>query len=187
MELHELQLEVVRQARDHCAALGYVEGPNWNPLEPQDPVAALAMARFLIGSDRFDHFLAVAPEGHAYGFFFERLGARVLSVFVDYPPRLVTQAEGLAAVAGGRVLLIEDDVASGMSLRLVLAALESHPPASVSLYLGRLGDGQCSKNVPEVVAEVYLAETHLNPFDRSRHEAEFVQEFGAGTTKLRSR
>jgi hypothetical protein len=169
--------QVARQAREHCARRGYIDGPNWNPLEPQDPVAALAMARSLIGSGRFDHFVAVAPEGHAYGFFFERLGARVGSVFVDYPPREVTEAEGLFEVAGRRVLLIEDDVVSGVTLALVVAAVEAHRPASVSVYLGRRADGQFPQNVPASVAAVFLAESHLDPTDRPGHEAEFVRFF----------
>jgi hypothetical protein len=170
----ELLAQVVRQAREHCAAKGYVEGPNWNPLEPQDPVAALAMARALIASGKFDHYVAIAPEGHAYGYFFERLGARVRSVFVDYPPRQVTGAQELASIAGGRVLLIEDDVASGVSLELIVAALKVHQPASLSVYLGRRASGQCPENVPAGIDAVILAESHLDPADRARHEEEFV-------------
>ena len=171
---------VVRQAREHCAARGYVAGPNWNPLEPHDPVAAWAVARSVVVSGRWDHYVAVAPEGHAYGYFFERLGVVVGSVFVDYPPRQVTEAEGLAAVAGRRVLLIEDDVVSGVSLGLVVAALESYRPAAVGVYLGRRADGQFVENVPAGVSEVILAETYLLPADRPRHEAAFVREFGEG-------
>ncbi|MBX9625354.1 MAG: hypothetical protein K2X82_16225 [Gemmataceae bacterium] len=169
---------VVRQAREHCAAKGYVGGPNWNPLEPHDPVAALAVARLLVGSGRWDHYVAVAPEGHAYGFFFERLGVPVGEVFVDYPPRAVTGADGLAVVAGGRVLLIEDDVVSGVSLGLVVSALEPYRPAAVGVYLGRRADGQFPENVPAGMGEVILAETHLDPADRPRHEADFVRIFG---------
>jgi len=164
-------------AREHCARRGYVEGPNWNPLVPQDAVVALAMARSLIGSRRFDHYVAVAPEGHAYGYFFERLGVRVGSVFVDYPPREVTEADGLGEAAGKRVLLIEDDVVSGVTLALVVAALEAHRPASVSVYLGRRADGQCPENVPQSVAAVFLAESHLDPADRPAFEADFVRFF----------
>jgi hypothetical protein len=83
-------LERVAEAvHGHCAAKDYASGRNWNPLTPQDSVAALAMARHLTGSGAFDHYVAVAPEGQVYGFFFERLGARVLSIFVDYPPTRV--------------------------------------------------------------------------------------------------
>lgn len=169
---------VAAQAREHCAARGYIRGPNWNPLTPHDPVAALAMARVLVGSKRFDHYVAVAPEGHAYGFFFQRLGVPVGELFVDYPPRRVTGVERLAPVAGGRVLLIEDDVVSGVSLGLVVTAVLQLRPASVAVYLGRRADGQFPGNVPAAVSRVHLAETDLDPADRPRHEADFIQVFG---------
>jgi len=178
----QLSKQVVQQARQHCATKGYVGGPNWNPLEPQDPVAAFAMARSLIASRRFDHYVAVAPEGHAYGYFFERLGVRVLSVFVDYPPRKVSETDSLAAVSGGRVLLIEDDVVSGVSLGLVIAALRKHNPSSISLYLGRRADGQCPENVPAGVSPVFLSETYIATADRPQHEAEFERFFGGDAT-----
>ena len=126
-------LEVVAEAaRGHCAAKGYTTGRNWNPLIPQDSVAALAMARDLTGSRAFDQYIAVAPEGHVYGFFFERLGARVLSIFVDYPPTRVESADDLSVVHGRRVLLIEDDVVRGISLSLVMKEVARHDPSSVS-------------------------------------------------------
>ncbi|MGE3820766.1 MAG: hypothetical protein AB7I30_15240 [Isosphaeraceae bacterium] len=174
---------VVQRARRHCASKGFVSGPNWNPLEPRDPVAALAMARLLIESRQFDHYVAVAPEGHSYGFFFERLGVGVASVFVDYPPREISQASELSEVGGGRVLLIEDDVVSGLTLELVVAALEAHRPASISVYLGRPADSQCPENVPPSVATVYLAETHLDPACRPRHEEEFIQTFSSDAAR----
>jgi hypothetical protein len=172
--------DVSRRAREHCAARGYVSGPNWNPLEPHDPVAAFAVARLLVGSGRFDCFVAVAPEGHVYGFFFEELGVPVHEVFVDYPPRAVTAAGWLSAVVGKRVLVIEDDVVSGVSLGLVVAAVLAHRPLSVSVYLGRRADGQCPENMPEGVGLALLAETLLASVDRPQHEAEFIRHFGIG-------
>ena len=150
-QLLELVAEAVRR---HCAAKGYVRGRNWNPLTPQDSVAVLAMARDLTGSGAFDHYVAVAPEGHVYGFFFERLGARVLSIFVDYPPTRVESADDLSAIHGQRVLLIEDDVVSGISLDLVMKEIARHEPSSVSLYLGRQKDSQQLHNIPSQIDRV---------------------------------
>jgi hypothetical protein len=169
--------QVAEAVRDYCAAKGYVRGPNWNPLTPQDSVAALAMARGLTGSGAFDHYVAVAPEGHVYGFFFERLGAPVLSILVDYPPTRVESADDLSAIRGGRVLLIEDDVVSGISLDLVMKEVARHEPSSVSLYLGREKNSQQLQNVPPQIDRVYLAEDGLDPAGRGRYESEFFDFF----------
>ncbi len=174
-------LERVGQAvRDHCAANGYAGGRNWNPLTPQDCVAAWAMARHLTGSGEFDHYIAVAPEGHVYGFFFERLGAQVLSIFIDYPPTRVESADDLSVVHGQRVLLIEDDVVSGISLALVMNEVARHKPGSVSLYLGREKESQQLQNIPSQINRVYLAEDCLDPADRARYESQFLDFFQHG-------
>ncbi|MGP0065064.1 MAG: hypothetical protein ACLQGP_15890 [Isosphaeraceae bacterium] len=173
----QLLEQVAEAVRDYCAAKGYVRGSNWNPLTPQDSVAALAMARVLIGSGAFDHYIAVAPEGHVYGFFFERLGAPVLSILVDYPPTRVESANNLSAIRGGRVLLIEDDIVSGISLDLVMKEVARRDPSSVSLYLGRDKDSQQLQNIPAQIDRVYLAEDSLDPAGRGRYESEFLDFF----------
>jgi hypothetical protein len=98
-----LLAEVEERVLCHCASKGYVTGPNWNPMLPQDCVNAHAMARHLIESEAFDHYIAVAPEGHVYGFFFEQLGVRLLSVEVDYPPTHVVLLDDLSVLRGCRV------------------------------------------------------------------------------------
>src|SRR5262245_28135509 len=80
MTPRQVRDRVLADVRSHCQAKGYREGPGVNNFIPHDAVAAFAMARSLTGSGLFDHYLAVAPEGHVYGYFFECLGARVLSV-----------------------------------------------------------------------------------------------------------
>jgi hypothetical protein len=170
--------QVAEAVRGHCVAKGYVGGPNWNPLAPQDSVAALAMAKGLSWSGAFDHYIAVAPEGHVYGFFFERLGVPVLSIFVDYPPTRADSADDLSAIRGGRVLLIEDDVVSGLSLELVMKEVARQGPSSVSLYLGREKDAQQLQNTPPRIDRVYLAEDDLDPTGRDRYESEFIDFFG---------
>jgi hypothetical protein len=152
-------------------------GPGWNPLAPRDSVAAFQMARDLVRGGRFDHYVAVAPEGHVYGYFFERLGLPIRSVYVDYPPRRADAGPELAEVRGGRVLLLEDDIISGESLRLVVAALAPYGPRSLALYLGRDKEDQQLHNVPAPIEAVYLAEDHFDSADRTRHEAEFAAFF----------
>jgi hypothetical protein len=152
-----------------------------NNFVPHDAVAAFSMARLLVGSGDFDHVLAVAPEGHVYGYFLERLGAKVLSVFVDYPPTRCESGDDLSVLKGGRVLLIEDDVIGGATLRLVAGHLTGFGPASLSLYLGHTKGIQHLKNVPVSFAAVYLAEDYLN-WERSGRTADeeaFTAFFGA--------
>ena len=105
--LQRIVERVSAQVREHCRARGYKEGPWLNPLVPVDCISAWAMARHLAGAGEIDRYLAVAPEGHVYGFFFEKLGVRVHSVFVDYtsgepgdPPHL--DATGVRERPSGR-------------------------------------------------------------------------------------
>jgi hypothetical protein len=179
MVSQELLERVVADVRRHVRrSRGYEEGPWVNPLAPADCVAAFSMARLLTGRGLFDHYIAVAPEGHVYGYFFERLGVPVLSVHVGYPPRRVEVLDELAVIRDGRVLLLEDDVVSGMTLRLVADALGQHGPRSLALYLGRRKEDQILENVPPEVSAVYLAEDHLRPAERGQDEAEFAAFFG---------
>ena len=172
-----LLAQVALLARDHCAAKGYTSGRNWNPLNPQDSVAAWAMAMRLTGSGTVDEYIAIAPEGHAYGFFFERVGIPVLSIFVDYPPTRIATSDDLSLIRGRRVLLIEDDIVSGASLGLVMKELTRHEPSSVSLYLGREKECQQLQNIPSRIDGIFLAEDVLGPADRCRHESEFINFF----------
>lgn len=177
-------MEALGQARDqilsavklHCEAKGYCEGRGINNFAPHDCVAAFAMAG-LLTSAGFDHYVAVAPEGHIYGFFLERLGTTVLSVFTDYPPTRCEAVEDLTVIRGGRVLVIEDDVASGRTLRLVVEHLQQFAPGSLSLYLGHTRGIQRVENVPDAIEELYLAEDMLDPADRGKHEENFVRSF----------
>jgi hypothetical protein len=142
--------QVLAAVKRHCEAKGYAEGPGVNNFAPHDAIAAVAMARLLV-REGFDHYVAVAPEGHIYGYFLERLGVPVLSVFTDYPPTPCESVEDLSAIRGGRVLLIEDDVASGRTLRLVVDHLQQFDPGALSLYLGHTrGIQRIDGTTPEV-------------------------------------
>src|SRR5262245_44599967 len=109
---------VKEDVKRYVAAKGYGDGPGVNPLVPRDCVAAFAMAR-LLTEQGFDHYVSVDPEGLVYGYFCEKLGVRLRSVFVDYPPRRFETRDDLAVIRGRRVLVLEDDVVSGVTLELV--------------------------------------------------------------------
>ncbi|MGO8747984.1 MAG: hypothetical protein ACLQNE_18570 [Thermoguttaceae bacterium] len=174
----QLVERVIVDVQRHCRnAKGYEEGPWVNPLVPHDCVAALAMARWLVEKGAFDHCVAVAPEGHLYGYFFEKLGIPVLSVHVDYPPRCFKALDDLSVLRGGRILLLEDDVISGVTLRLVTTALEEYGPQSLALYLGRAKDDQILESVGTKVGAIYLAEDCLDPALREQYEVDFSHFF----------
>jgi hypothetical protein len=126
----------------------------------------------------FDRHLAIAPEGHIYGYFFERLGVPVLSVFTDYPPTKVSAEDDLRAVQGRRVLLIEDDVIGGRTLRLVVEHLRQFSPGSLALYLGHNKGIQHLRNVPPEITRVLVAEDCLGLDPRPELELRFVDFFG---------
>ena len=173
----ELQDRVLADVRRHCEAKGHREGPGVNNFVPHDCVAAFAMARLLVGSGDFDHHVAVAPEGHIYGYFLERLGARVLSVFADYPPTRCESADDLSVLRGGRVLIIEDDVIGGRTLRLVVGHLKRFLPRSLSLYLGHTRGVQHLENVPAEIETTHLAEDRLDWAGREADERSFAEFF----------
>jgi hypothetical protein len=175
---NQIRDRVLADVRRHCEDKDYREGPGVNNFVPHDAVAAFAVARSLTRSGLFDRYVAVAPEGHIYGYFFERLGAEVLSVFTDYPPTRCESHDDLAVLRGGRVLLIEDDVIGGGTLRLVVGHLRRFSPASLAVYLGHTKGIQHVRNVPKEIAATYLAEDHLDEGRRREYEAAFAAFFG---------
>ena len=174
---HIMQRVVADVGRHVRCSKGY-EVESWiNPLTPVNCVAAFAMAKDLIERDAFDICVSVAPEGHVYGYFFHCLGAAVLSVHVDYPPRRCEVLDDLDGIRGKRVLILEDDVASGTTLRHVIRALENYEPLSIDLYLGRPKEAQVVDFIDPAIRKVYLAEEHLDPDDQDLHDSQFILFF----------
>lgn len=167
---------VVADVRRHCEAKGYREGDGVNNFVPHDAVAAFGMAEKLTAGG-FDCYLAVAPEGHIYGYFFDRLEVPVLSVFTDYPPTRCSAEDDLRTIQGRRVLLIEDDVIGGRTLRLVVDHLLQFSPDSLALYLGHTKGIQHLRNVPTEISEVFVAEDNLAVEDRTELERRFEEFF----------
>lgn len=115
--------------RRHCREKGYQRSPLFNPMVPYDPVAVFMMAKHLTQGVTFNHYIAVAPEGHVYGYFFEHFGAEVRAVFVDYPPRQFQEVDDLSVIRGQDALILEDDVISGITLNLVVKGSKNIRPA----------------------------------------------------------
>jgi hypothetical protein len=176
----ELMSRVFADVDKHVRESKGYETESWiNPLTPMDSVAALAMAKSLTDANLFDHCVSVAPEGHIYGYFFKCFGASILSVHVDYPPRRCEVLDELDVLREKRVLILEDDVASGTTLRHVVNTLQEYEPKALDLYLGRRKDGQVLEHIDPAIGTVYLAEDHLDPNLREQYETQFVNYFGS--------
>ena len=160
--MNDIYKSVCDNIREHCHAKGYREVPGVNNFIPHDAIAAFGMAKLLAG--KFDRYVAVAPEGHIYGYFLERLGVQILSIFTDYPPTHCTPEDDLSVLENQHVLLIEDDVISGRTLKLVVDYLGTFNPALMSLYLGHNIGIQHIGNVPREIAyeRIHVAERTLD-------------------------
>lgn len=156
---------------------GYEVESFVNPLTPVDSVAAFAMAQLLTETNAFDVCVSVAPEGHVYGYFFQLFAAPILSVHVDYPPRRCEILDDLEIICGKRVLILEDDVASGTTLRHVVNTLLEYEPQSIDLFLGRRKDSQILDAIHPAINKVFLAEEHLDAGRREQYEMNFVRFF----------
>lgn len=158
---------------------GYQDEPNANPMTPYDGVAAFALAEWLVQHGCFEECVAVAPEGYVYGYFFKQLGVHPLAVHVDYPPRRCVTLCDLAAIRERRILILEDDVVSGITLQLVVAELCRYKPKQMSLFLGRRKSDQLLENVPAEIEQIYLAEDVLDRESRLQYERRFADFFGS--------
>jgi hypothetical protein len=161
----------------YCQNKGYCEGLGVNNLVPHDAIAAFGMARHLTSERKFDYYLAVAPEGHIYGYFFERFGFSTMDIFVPYPPVAIEVRDDLSCIKGKRVLIIEDDVMSGKSLQLVIQKLIPYGPAHIELYLGHSKGIQHPENVAKVIERIYFTEDIYAIHDPILLEQEFQQFF----------
>ncbi len=177
-----LNVVVAGVSRHVQMSKGYETDSFVNPLTPVDCVSAFMMAKTLTERHLFDVCISVAPEGHVYGYFFEQFRAKVLSVHVDYPPRRCELLDDLNVISNQRVLILEDDVASGTTLRLVVHALLEYAPASIDLFLGRRKDSQNLEAIHPAIQMVYLSEDLLKADEREVHEQLFVRFFAEQNT-----
>ena len=101
----------------------------------------------------------------------------MLSVHVDYPPRECSILDDISGIRGRRVLIIEDDVASGTTLRIVLDVIQNASPDSVDLFLGRRQDQQIMEHIDSRIGKTYLAENVVHEERRTVDEANFERAF----------
>lgn len=172
----EITARVYQEIEAHCVKRGGILGPNVNRFVPHDLVTSFAVARRL--STRYQGFVAVAPEGHMYSWFLETLTRTVHSVWVNDPPATRCVSEGnLPDFAGKDILIVEDDLVSGASMRLVIAHLAQCRPAAIDLWLGHGMGFQHLENVPPEIRKVHLAEVMLAGTDYADLESDFFTFF----------
>ena len=169
---------VLRNVSDYCHEKGVLEAPGINNLVPHDCVNAYAMANYLVKTVGFSHYVSVAPEGYIYGYFFNKIGIHPLAISVDYPPKKASTLDDLLPIAGGTVLIIEDDVIGGGTLKIVVSELLKFKPRRLSLFLGHSKIFQHFENIQPEIESTYIAEDTLNEDEYENREREFITEFG---------
>ena len=100
-----------------------------------------------------------------------------MSVHVDYPPRRCELLDDLSGVRGKRVLILEDDVASRTTLKLVDDRLREFQPGVIDLYLGRPKAAPVLEFIDPRIDKVYLAEDHLSANEESDRDRKFTAFF----------
>ncbi len=147
---------------------------------PHKQLEAVATSGELVASGRYDLGLSVEPEGCGYAYFFEMQGMRVLHVFADFDGKGgidYRETEDLGPIRGKKVLIIEDDVQSGLTLRTVLGRLRGFKAASYGLYLGNLGGFQKTANVPGQIRRIHMNDAS-GRFRSEDLEANLIEALG---------
>ncbi len=128
---------------------------------PSNPLAAFDAARKAVGED-FDAALIVGPEGFAYEPYFRDFGLPTAAVNIpesgEDESRTIRLFDDASTLRGKRVLVVEDDVHTGATLRKLLEWLMPQNPARLGLYLGQPEQFQRVTKIPQAFAAVYLAE-----------------------------
>lgn len=131
---------------------------------PHSYTTAFRTVLELMAGDSYDVALIVGPEGFAYEPIFHDLGLPTLSVNVPESKyagrRSLREIEDLAGLKGKRVLVVEDDVRSGATLRRVLRSVAPHHPADLGLFLGLPGSRQVMESIPKIFRKVFVSDEY---------------------------
>ena len=176
--MNKLYQAVCKDVEKYCIEKGYIEGPGVNNFVPHDAVTAFGTAHRLVHEIGFDCYLAIAPEGHIYGYFFEKLGCKTMDVYVPYPADdSIQMTAKISEIKQKRILLIEDDVVSGKSLKVVVTELLRYEPAEILLILGHSRGVQHMENIPKEISRAFLADDIYNYCDYTSLENAFRKIF----------
>jgi len=128
---------------------------------PSNPLAAFIAAREAVQKG-FDVALIVGPEGFAYEPFFIDLG--LATVAVNIPESRIDETRttiacgDLSVLKGKRVLIVEDDVRTGATLKKIIDISNTYVPQELGLYLGLPKTFQRMENIPSNFKDVFVAD-----------------------------
>ena len=139
---------------------------------PHSYTAAFRAAKAALKGN-YDVALIVGPEGFAYEPIFKDLGISTVAINIPEDSfggaRTMAAFDDLAALQGKRVLVVEDDVQSGATLKKILVETALHAPKSWGLYLGLASQYQQKDNIPPAFRKVYVADA-----DDAKNDAAFL-------------
>ena len=119
--------------------------------------------------DGYDVALIVGPEGFAYEPIFRDLGIPTVAVNIPESaaggPRTLSSLDDLSSLKGKRVLVVEDDIQTGATLRKLLEAFGEDAPSKLGLYLASPGERQVLESVPAAFQNVYVTTVNIQQDD----------------------
>lgn len=177
MKISQLIKKVTDEVITFCHQKGYEEKEGVNNFVPHDTVCSFGMAKQILALKEYDLFISVAPEGYIYSYFFELQGVSTIEVFVDYPPVNLRSPDDLSIIEGKKILIIEDDIIGGATVRLILKELEQYKPAELGLYLGHNKGFQKIENIPCSIEKTFIAEDFFDCSTMIETENGFVEFF----------
>ena len=130
---------------------------NIEATQPHDVFESLKLSRQIMQEKNFEVVLVIGPEGCKYAVPFELAGLPLVEIFIDDsdPARPYQALDDLEAIRGKKVLLLEDDVCSGATLRRTLEHILPREPQSIELFLGNPLFFQTLSNVPSEISRVH--------------------------------
>lgn len=107
-------------------------------LYPLDIWASLYFIHKIVAENKFDFGICIAPEALRYAALFELFRLPILAVFMDdsNPSRDFRILDNLEPIRQKDIIVIEDDVVTGKTLKIFLGEVKYYSPKSISLFLG---------------------------------------------------
>jgi hypothetical protein len=164
--------EVAEYAKEHGCGKIFV---------PHMVLEAITNSRTLAESGAYDLGLSVEPEGCAYAYFFETQGMRILHVYADFDGKGgidYREVDDLGELRGKRILIIEDDIQTGLTLRTVLERIKGIGADRYGLFLGNLAGFQNRNAIPKQVEQVHMNTIQASECGHNELESNAVKYLG---------